>query len=71
MARRAASFSQGDVTRAVKAVQAAGLDVSGVEVQPDGTINVKVGASQAEPQTPETPFDQWKAKTHARSNERH
>ena len=70
MTRRAASFTQGDVTRAVKAVQAAGLDVSVVEVRPDGTINVKVGASQVEQQVADSPFDQWKAKSHARSNER-
>jgi hypothetical protein len=36
MARSAASFRQSDVTRAVKALRAAGYQVGGVEVKRDG-----------------------------------
>lgn len=62
MVRRASSFTQSDVTRAVRAVKAAGLDVSGVEVRPDGTIKVKVGTSQDKPLAAVAPFDTWKAR---------
>ena len=63
MPRRAAAFTQSDMTRALKAAQAAGLDVARVEVQPDGTINV-VMASANENREPGGPaaFDQWRAK---------
>lgn len=65
MARRPSNFRQSDVERAVKAARAAGLDVGGVEVAPDGTIRVMT-ATQA-PAGASNPFDQWKARKDARS----
>jgi hypothetical protein len=43
MGRRPTAFKQGDVTRAVKAVVAAGVDVSRVEVEMDGKIVIVTG----------------------------
>ena len=40
MSRRPSTFRQGDVTRTVKAVIAAGLRVVGVKVSADGKIEV-------------------------------
>ena len=37
---RPAAVRQSDVTRAIKAAQAAGLEVEGYEVRPDGSIRV-------------------------------
>ena len=65
MARRSSTFKQSDVERAVKAVRSTGLDVGAVEVAPDGTIRVMVGASQGDSQAAMTPFDQWKAQKDA------
>jgi hypothetical protein len=41
--RRASSFKKRDVTRAAKAVQAAGLDIALVEVSRDGLIRIVPG----------------------------
>lgn len=57
MARTPATFKQTDAVRAVKAVQAAGLEVSGVDFAPDGTIRVQT--SKCSP-VPASPFDEWK-----------
>lgn len=54
-----------DVERAVKAVRTAGLDVGAVEVTREGTIRVKVAGGDEE--TPETPYDVWRAKKDARA----
>lgn len=68
MGRAASTFKQTDVVRAVKAAQAAGLDVGAVEISPDGTIRVKV-AGDNNTEEPTSPFDQWKANRHASANE--
>ena len=65
MTRRPSTFRQSDVERAVKAARSAGLDVGVVEVAPDGTIRVMVGATPGESQSATTPFDEWKAKKNA------
>lgn len=64
MARRNLAVKQGDVTRAVKGVVAAGVEVSRVEVDPAGRIVI---IAQGEADTPETAFDKWEA-SRARSS---
>lgn len=66
MGRRAASFTASDVTRAVKATVAAGLDVDRVEVQPDGTFAVITKGHEAGGHRDLSPYDQWRAKKNAR-----
>ncbi len=49
MGRRPATFSQDDVRRAIKAVEAAGLTIGAVEIAPDGSI--RIVRADAEPST--------------------
>jgi len=65
MGRRAASFTQSAVTRAVKATVAAGLDVARVEVLPDGTITVITKRQEGVDDCGLSPLDQWKATRNA------
>jgi hypothetical protein len=44
---RPARFSQSDLTRAVKALEKAGMSVAGAKINPDGTITVLTGEPQA------------------------
>jgi hypothetical protein len=43
MARGTFKFRQRDLTRAVRAVQAAGIEIGRVEIAPDGTITIRPG----------------------------
>jgi hypothetical protein len=63
---RAAMFKLSDVRRAIKATEACGLSVAGVEVSPDGTIrvlarseNMLTGVSAPAPDL--SPFEAWEA----------
>jgi hypothetical protein len=47
MARGACTFRQRDVTKAVKAIVAAGCEVARAEIEPSGKITVIVGKPQA------------------------
>lgn len=42
-----ARFSLADVERALRAAEKRGLNVSGYEIDPNGTIRILTGASQA------------------------
>jgi hypothetical protein len=70
MSRRGSSFRQNDVTRALKAVVAAGVDISRVEIDPDGKLIVVTG-KPAEPDTESTEqLDEWMKKDNARKTQR-
>jgi hypothetical protein len=45
-ARRPSAFKQRDLTRAVKAVTAAGVDVGRVEIDKEGTIRIIAAGSE-------------------------
>jgi len=66
MARSSQTFRQADVERAVKAALSAGLTVSAFEISQSGTIRVITANVKGE-NTPDAPFDQWKAKHDAGS----
>ena len=56
--RAPSTFRQRDVTRAVKAVIAAGLPVAGVKVSAQGDIEVVTGDKKSHDLTP---LDRWMA----------
>ena len=58
MTRRPAGFRQSDLTRAVKAVIAAGLHVSGVKVSAQGDIEVVTGDDRAQ-DSPTQEVNEW------------
>lgn len=51
------AFRQADLQRAVKAVQAAGLPLTAIEIEPDGTIRILT----SEPASALSPLQQWEA----------
>jgi hypothetical protein len=59
MPRRAAMVTQAQITRAVKAVQAAGLVVAKVEIDANG--KVVVTSREAAPIAPADEFEAWEA----------
>jgi hypothetical protein len=60
MSEKAAKFRKTDVTRAVKAVEAAGLTVARVEFDRDGKFSVFT--SQEAESHPGQPLDEWLAR---------
>jgi hypothetical protein len=60
MARAPSKFTQGDITRAVKGVVAAGVDVMRVEVDASGRIIVIAG-KPGKIATVINPLDKWMA----------
>jgi hypothetical protein len=53
MTRRPSAFRQGDLTRAVRAVVAAGLRVAGVKVSAQGDIEVVTGDERVHDSPPQ------------------
>jgi hypothetical protein len=65
MAGKRATFTQADLTRAVKAMRAAGLDVARVEIGTDGKIVLGTREETISGQL--SPLEEWRAKRNARS----
>jgi hypothetical protein len=58
--RSASKFKKTDVTRATKAVLAAGVDISGIEIEPaTGKITITTSGSSGAEKT--TDLDRWMA----------
>jgi hypothetical protein len=68
MSRKPSVFRQRDVSRAIRAVRAAGAEIARVEVAADGKISIVVGAAEAPSSAPESPLDDWMA-AHARKSQ--
>ncbi len=55
------AFKQHDVTRAIKAAKAAGVDVAGVEIDKDGKIHVIVGKPRlSQDDVAANAYDEWR-----------
>jgi hypothetical protein len=55
-------FRQADLTRALRAARAAGLEVSGYEIHPEtGKIVITTRTSGGDQKTTETDLDKWMA----------
>jgi hypothetical protein len=60
---RVIRFRQADISRAVKGVRAAGIEVVQVEISPDGKIVIISGVSQGSP--PRDAYVNWKESRNA------
>ena len=70
MARAPSTFRQNDVTRAVKATKAAGVDIARIEIAKDGRIVIITTAETVPHDEAADPLDQWLVK-HAHRAEGH
>lgn len=67
--KRAVPFKQGDVARALRAANSAGMKVARVEIEPNGKLCVvMIDGDRVE--QPASPFDAWKEGRDARPTER-
>lgn len=66
MPRQPARFTQSDLTKATKAVQAAGLKVAAVRIDREGKIEIICGDAQQQDQAPAVPrsLADWKRQKH-------
>ena len=62
MARVSSTFRQQDVTRAVKAVTAAGVDIARVEITKDGKIVIVTAAEAAVPSDLDRELEEFRAR---------
>lgn len=62
-----ATFTQAEVTRAVKGTQAGGLKITRVEILPDGRISVSTAEEVNLPTDAEDAFGAWKARREGNS----
>jgi hypothetical protein len=67
MGKRAA-FTQAELSRAIRAAKAAGMEVTRCAITPDGRIVLSDG--QHATQAAEDPFETWKAKREGRAERR-
>jgi hypothetical protein len=58
MSRGPVTFRQADLTRALRAARAAGLEVAGYEIDP---VTGKIVVTTRTEQRPETALDEWMA----------
>ncbi len=70
MARAPSTFRQRDVTKAIKAAVAAGVDVARVEIDTTGKIVIVTGKNTGLAENSVSPLDTWMAK-HAGEVEGH
>jgi hypothetical protein len=70
MPRRPCRSSQRDLTRAIRAARAAGVEVSRAEVDAAGKISIVVGKPEAIGSAAQNPLDDWIV-AHARKSQGH
>lgn len=68
MPRGRVAFRQADLTRALRAAKAAGLEVSSIEINATGTIVVMTAAGASPSPAPTLALDRWLA-NHARKTQ--